>query len=775
MIYLDALITVLIPILSIVVPGVFVVPLKNMQTILLTGTRIFAWSLVISSLASFLLAFLGIPSIWLLILYVCIAVVWMFMKRAMIFRLPYAWYLLGILIPVVIGSALFMVPYLNVHDGLPTGDSQKAIYWASFINETNSLPPYDQSSRLLNRDPVDFYTPALHSLTGFIMNLTPHPYVAVGVFSIVVAIAVAWVAATLSQELFRHYPYIIPPVITAFLVLTNIRFLRYLREPGYHFQNVVGEFFLFVLLLLSIRLMQKFRWNEAILFVLTGLTLVFTHQFSAFIAAFMLLPVFLVYVVRSFPAIREYLWHHTLAFAVLLMGTVLFVIFSVIIGLHEKLPHLFTLTPHLASQVLPLSQNPVMMGTTWLFLGVAGLILMIAQVKKHHSHHAATWAFIGATAMLLLLSQGPNIFIDIPPVRALFYSVIPLSIAGSYIVGKMFMYVSRTPGTLTRATYVALTALLIFLPGAVNVGQAFESASHTVRTNSTFLPEYEAIIDTIRSRATTTEQAVLTDDYNRRSSSWLILSNQPMFTRIAADLERQMAEAKQSPQRYELYLRQLDYEKIFSLGSRPEIIHLLDKHDIRWVTGVANRSETSFMHNPALSAVAYGADVTLFERTKEHACPETSRCAWLTRASTLVNDIGDGEDVFEHLPASIRASRVSEQQFDGEETFRLTSAPTIQLSFNVGDYVQILWDQEHTTQPDISLEVLVDFTVKPNTVTLTTSTGYSVPLIDQQSIIRIPKEHVVVNDKGFVTFTVENPSESLVGIDLIALGLARVP
>ncbi|MFH1353908.1 MAG: hypothetical protein ABIH36_01345 [bacterium] len=661
---------------------------------------------------------------------------------------------------------IFSVLFFLYHDGLPTGDSQKAIIWANQILGTKKLPDYSPSQQLLNRDPVDFYTPGLHVITAFVMWFAPalsiNPLTSVGLLAILLSLIAAFIAAAIAWQIFPQKTHPILLLLPTFLTLTHFRFLRYLKEPGYHFQNIAGEVLLFGLLFFAIRLIKKWRTREAIFFITVAVALIITHQFSAFIAAFALLPALLIFMISH----KKYL-------TPFLLGLVLIVIVGCSLGLQQKIPHLFTATPHLLDLTPNILDYPQTMGIIWFLTGTAGLILMIKKTSAKQKTDLPAAVFILGTIIILLLSQGPRLGLDIPPVRALLYSVIPLSITASYFVLKLTEYIKQiSRAGLRRLAFITLT-LFIIIPAASSTAKAY-NISHTIRTNSTLTQGQLALIDYLKKQS---GGAVLIDDYNRRSASWLVLSGHSMYTRIASDLSRQMDEAHQSAERKSLYLKQLDFEKIFSLGGQPAIAQLMNKHNITWLTGIEKSSSTGFQYNPALAEVTRADDVTLYQAAGgagKTPGVEEAPTHWLLRASTLANDIGDDEDTFEHLQASLRSTRLSEPEYDGRHTFRTTTSPFIPLQFNVGDYVSVLWDKEKTGRPDTSLELVV-LASAGSPVQIITPTGTCLPLPLDGTPVKIGARDVPFDDKGFITIIIDNPLQQPINIDLIALGPARTP
>lgn len=253
-----------------------------------------------------------------------------------------------------------------------------------------------------------------------------------------------------------------------------------------------------------------------------------------------------------------------------------------------------------------------------------------------------------------------------------------------------------------------------------------------------------------------------------------------MFTRIAADLQQQMEEAHQSKLRMELYLKQLDFEKIFSLGSMPEITHLFAKHDIGTVTGITNTSQTAFMHNQALAPVAVADDITLYAPTNKRMdrmnCAASPECTFLMRPSTLANDIGDTQDTFEHLQASVRSARLSEPRVVSATTYREVTASSIPLQFNVGDYTRVLWDPNKTGRPETSLTFMIYFTAPYSGLSLRTPSGSVVPILaSKHATVELRQDLIRIDERGFVPLMLINPTHKRIGIDMIALGPSLIP
>ncbi len=720
---------------------------------LAAGARTILWSYSMLILLGMAGLSAGIPVQLVGILALMASIFWAYTEKRHVYTRTFIWHAMAILIPILAAVFLLAIPFFRIHDGLPTGDVQKAIVWARQSLATHSLPQYAASVDLLNRDPVDFYTPGLHSLVALIMSFSPEGLVTIGLFALVSAVCVAWIASAVTAEVIPNASSPLPALLAAVFTLTQYRFLRYVREPGYHFQNLVGELLLFGMIFTALRFVRKKEKQDAMLFIACGSALFFSHQFSAFIAFFALTAMAAAFLMEKHAHIARALrTYRSIAIAIAVTCGI-GLVFGYSLGLADKLPAIFTTTPHLASLLPPIADYPLTMGEAWFFAGLAGMALLIKEER---------YLFVAASLAILVLSRGPAIGIDIPPVRALFYLAVPFSVAAAYAVSRMVSLISRTyAGNLRIAAFALFTVALITALGST-VQRSYASLSHTVRTNSTLTAEQLYLIEQVR---TYEDGGILVDDYNRRSSSWLVLSGKPMVTRIAADLERQMEESIQSPLRRALYEKQLDYEKILGLGSMPIVADLAKRNNIAHITGIENASESALQHNPALIPRDRAGDITMYSVRKSDTeqCNDTA-CAFLLARATLANDIGDDMDTFEHLQASIRTARLSEPNIAGNTTYRTTNAPVIPLAFNVNDYVRVLWGSQ-------DMQLMISFVHPVPGLTISGIAGEPIPLpVQSHSIVKVPKDFLHIDEKGFVRIFIHNPSELEIPIDLIALG-----
>lgn len=624
---------------------------------------------------------------------------------------------------VSVTIVVLSLPILTVQRGLPTGDVQKSIFWAERIRATDRPPDYDEALAF-NRDPEDFSIPGLHSLTAAVSELSGDPLRGPAWFSLLAAILLAGLAASLAALLSSSSYHL--STLAFVMAATNVRFLRYAQAPGYHYQNLIGELFLLLALLF---LLQAVGGRGGMRFVaLAGLTaavLPLVHQFTAFLALLMLPAVFVTLLVKYRREIFTLLSTLSLARRRTLLGATLIAAVATLAALARgplinKLPHLLSTAPHLSSSVISPWFIPVLLGAPFFFLGAVGALIAVIRVLKRDLE----WRFLLLllwVGLLLALSQGARFFLDIPSARTLFYVAIPLAVlaalAASSAVERIASLWPRAAGSLVP---LALALLLAPTAGA-SLNERLQSIDVRLQSNSTlthatlellaWLKEHPPLCVNESAPARCAD-ALLIDDWNQRRTTWTILSPYRMLTRVGPDLAVIAREAGQSDQRRTQYETLLDFEKIYALGNSPDIIPLLERHGIAFLVGVNGLSRDVFVNNPALEVAYENLEVTLFvlrdeERTRHSPSGSAAEDAVLLDRTTLANDVGDAEDIFASLPVSLLAPRISDTKLEKRRTFRDIESAVSSIGLNVGAFVPNLWDADGDRVVDAQVELVL--------------------------------------------------------------------
>lgn len=686
------------------------------------------------------------------------------------------------------------LPLRTVQQDLPTGDVQKSIFWGQRILETKKLPTYREALRF-NRDPVDFATPGLHALTAAVIALSGDPFRGPAWFSFVAGILLAGLASALAAQLSSFNPQL--STLAFVFAATNIRFLRYVLAPGYHYQNLIGELlFLLAFLFLIQAVGGRAGTHLVALAGLSAVTLPLVHQFTAFLALLTLPVVFAFLAVKYRREVSSIL--ATLPPA---KRRVLFIVAGIVIlaafegfargPLLEKLPQLFTVTPHLQAYVIHLSAIPFLLGVPFFLLGAVGSFIAVVSMLRRELEWR--WVLLLLwVGLLLALSQGARWVIDIPSARTLFYVATPLAALAALAA---FSAVERIAALWPRAKHllvpVALSLLLAPTAGA-SLNTRLQNIDHGLQTNSTLTRPTLELIEWLSKNPPRCESkaaapcadAILVDDWNQRRTTWALLSSYRMLTRVGSDLAVIAREAGQSDQRRTQYEALLDFEKIYSLGNSPVISPLLERHGIALLVGVNNLSRDVFANNPALKIVYQNEEVTVFAQRREQTQGQHANATaaediqHLLDRTTLANDVGDAEDVFARLPVSVLAPQISAAQQTPEMTFREIQSAVSSIGLNVGSYVPNLWDANGDRVLDAPVELMIRAVgngalgriTRGNTVFL----KFALPADEKTHVLRarIPKGALPIDEQG-LAFVALRLDKGPLRVDLVAARFVR--
>lgn len=668
------------------------------------------------------------------------------------------------------------LPLFSIHHQLPTGDVQKAIYWANDILQNNRLPDY-QNSVDLNRDPSDFLTPGLHALTAAIIKIGGDGFYSTAWFSFWAGIILACLAVTITALIGKEEK---TQILVFFFAATNIRFLRYVFYPGYHYQNLIGEILLiaaFYLFLFGIDKWKSDRKKNKLLAPFGGalfclLLLPLVHQFTAFLAAFAgvaIIIALLIILRRNIGSFIKTNWKiTTIAGVVGLLSIIVVIFFS---PLTHKLVALFNFHPHLKPFTISLLDYPATFGVTFFLLGLSGLITVycFSENRKNISRILlATFALV-----FLLLSQGANLFVDIPSARTLFYACIPLAIFAGIFLAEIIAIGKNKIG---RSSFIILAITIAISTHANATIQQLAATNHSTRVNASLTSDTLDMLAFLKNFPADKKTNFLVDDWNRRRLTWGILSPLNMVARIGGDFGVIGKESGQSALRKRLYDTGLDYEKIFMLGNNPIVANLLEKHNIKLIGTAADASADTFKYNPYLSSVYTNTETTIYAFQPPPAgTPKDSEADFLLRPGTIANELGDSEDTQAYSAVSVNATRLTDPIYRNDRTLREIQSADGTIRLNVGTYVGPLWDPTNTGKINLPLKLLIR--LQENGVTaLLYSNGQEVANLETEKNNKysdkafiIPAGTLSYNNKGFIELKLVIKHGPLV-LDLVAVG-----
>jgi hypothetical protein len=672
--------------------------------------------------------------------------------------------------------AFLTLPLFTVHRQLPTGDIQKAIYWANDILQNNRLPNYQQSLAL-NRDPSDFITPGLHTLTAVVIKTGGNQFSSPAWFSFWTGIILATLGVALTTLISTNN---IAQLLVFFFASTNIRFLRYVFYPGYHYQNLIGEILLFLAIYLLIFAIDKWQSSHqktaviisvsVALFCLLLLPLV--HQFTAFLTAFVALGLIITLLLILHARIGALIKTNKRIFSLLTVATLIVTIIIIFFSpLTKKLSAIFNLHPHLKPFTISLMDYPSTFGVTFFLLGLTGLLMTYFVIKEKRSIQRILLATI--CLIFLFVGQGSNLFIDIPSARTLFYACLPLSIFAGLFLTEILTLKTKKAGP---PSFIIIAVAIAIATQANSISQQLIATNHSTRVNASLTKDTLDMLAFLKQTATDKKENFLIDDWNRRRLTWGILSPFNMITRIGGDFGVIGQESNQSLLRKKLYDTGLDYEKIFMLGNNPIIANLLVSQNIKLIGTSADASAETFKYNPYLTSTFTNAETTIYSfQVPAPNEPKDSEADFLLQPATIANELGDTEDTQAYSAISITATRLSDPIYRNDRTLREIQSNDGTIHLNIGTYVKPLWDPTGSEKINLPLKLLIRLynngasaVIKYNGNELANIETKETKKYTDEAII-IPANTLSYNKKGFVDLSLNIKKGPLV-LDLIAVG-----
>ncbi|MDO8512162.1 MAG: hypothetical protein Q7S57_02725 [bacterium] len=751
----------------------------------IAGSLGIAWTIFYSFVISFVHIGLSVPVIGIfsvLPIIICLAVP-PYRRHALVVIKTISWPQKRFAFLYVLIILFLTLPIFTVHHQLPTGDVQKAIYWANNILQNNRLPNY-QSSLNLNRDPSDFLTPGLHSLTAVVIKTGGDQFVSTAWFSfwagiILAALGVA-ITALISTDAKTQ-------LLVFFFASTNIRFLRYVFYPGYHYQNLIGEILLVTGLFLFLFTISKWQITHNYKKLITPLAvslfclllLPIVHQFTAFLATFVALGLIITLLIFFRTSIFVLIKHNPKISAII---TVLFLAMAIIViffsPLTKKLSALFNLHPHLKPFTISLLDYPSTFGVTVFLFGLVGLLVTYIFAKERKNIFRVLLATF--CLVFLFLGQGSKLFIDIPSARTLFYACLPLSIFAGIFLSEIIAIGKNKIGSSVfinhHSSFIILAIAIAIATQTNSASQQLIATNHSTRVNASLTPETLDMLSFLKQTTTDKKENFLIDDWNRRRLTWGILSPFNMITRIGGDFGVIGKESKQSPLRKKLYETGLDYEKIFMLGNNPIIANLLVKQNIKLIGTAVGASTDTFKYNPYLTSAFTNTETTIYSFQAPDANePKDNESDFLLQPATIANELGDSEDTQAYSAISVTATRISDPLFRDDRSLREIQSNDGSIHLNVGTYVKPLWDPSDTKKINTPLKLLIRLQnngataiIKYNGQEITNLETEKNNQYADKSII-IPADTLSYNNKGFIDLNLNIKHGPLV-LDLIASG-----
>ncbi len=421
-----------------------------------------------------------------------------------------------IVLVAIIFSCIFFIEKNNFS---PNGDSYMSVLWANIIQNDQSIPDYSVYSSEWNKPGSTYFTPFLH------INLAIYSWISgiSTVYSVILINSICFIflflALFITCRLLDRNSGFIAGII---FILFSGRVLRYLILPGYHYQNLLGDFLLvfsiFLLLVIAQKKPNNSKKEIAILFFLL-MALYYTHQLSFFVA-FWIIILPLTYFIIKITNPKH---------LIVIVGAVSLAAIIIFLSSHKFLLELFYATfiyldPLHISEVKSITEYPALILNGELFL-IAGLGIFLYIIgllnKKLNLRDKNLLLIVYQCLLLLILSFGPLIHLNIPPIRILWYIEYPLIILVSFFSVKFLRYSNL--GRITKILIIlSLIVLIFYSSGTLNKNQYLKNNEvyNVFDTDSGFDESLEEVANFIATNFSE-GKVIMLDNRRFRSVLWI--------------------------------------------------------------------------------------------------------------------------------------------------------------------------------------------------------------------------------------------------------------
>ncbi len=366
---------------------------------------------------------------------------------------------LTFILAAIVGTALHFWPVFT-HQGLPGGDSAITVLWSRIIERDQSLPDYGAISRLWLTDTSiwnlygTYLTPLLHSSFYLLTAVSGVSDLAlVAIFAVLTWIGIL----ILLYRIVRRAGRFEALAAVALISLGGLRTYRYFFETGFHFQNLVGDMVILLFLFAALLILGSDRdskWRRYLLLLAVApFVTFFFHQLSAavlLLTLILLLPValFEIRIPKESIIRRKNL---LIALALMISGAVLLVFVFNTPFIADMVQNLTSATDVEPAAVSPWALYGTLLGPLLWYLGLAGTGIMIGALildwtqrrrglgrieigRRTRDLSLLGVAWLSAT---LLLSRTPELGLNLPGTRFLWYATYPLAM--NAVLGLAFL------------------------------------------------------------------------------------------------------------------------------------------------------------------------------------------------------------------------------------------------------------------------------------------------------------------------------------------------
>jgi len=690
-----------------------------------------------------------------------------------------------ILLFVLLFSIALKAYPLYYFGGFPYGDTDMAVFWGLKTIKSHMIPDYSYASTFGLR-PSDISTPGLHMHLASVGLLTNIPLVFVsGIIVVFLSLAGSLLIYAITYQLTQNRKEAI--LATLFLSCT-LPFLRYTNKPGEHYQNLMGEVFILLIIVLFLIGANKKRFSPYIAAFVCMATLVTIHALSTFIFAFIFLGMASAVIIFKGKEVKELVRTHTLhisIFSILLISTSIFLILGPQRILLPELLKKFMGSPPQQILLVPLTQYSLFLGKTYLPMAFVGAFSIFCAKKVLHKEEKFRYTCLLLwIAAIFFLTQGPRFGIGIHPARVIYYLAPPLALLASigayYFLEKLkrILYLGNRRIILGCLTIVIIGAPV--LEAGYSMSNTFEFVKVSPRACNLDAETY-GIVKWLEGN--TSEYDKILVDYIRSGRlEWLLASGRRVSIRMGwwdmfVIVQREYA-SDPRPETFVAYKSQRDFNKIFMMGNNPISLFLLKEHNFTYLVTTRDSMDI-FSTNPFLilaletqSYIIYKVDLGANVSIEEHD-------EFLLSPLTLANDLGDSDDFLAGSEVFLDPLGRWRKNYTQNTTTQINTNTTLSVYFDVYDYVSSVWDRDGDGHPDEELRLLlryfdngVDFSVHYLTEEATLEQVGSVSGNDtgEFEIVEFKVGDVVSLKEWLVSFEIRTKNASAFILDWVAMG-----
>lgn len=496
---------------------------------------------------------------------------------------------------------------------MPGGDSYVAMFFAKVIESSNSIPNYPSMAEKLGRPTSAIFTPSLHFFLYFFKTLCGVSFeISIVFLTIFLSTISIFLIFIISKKITKDSTASFFSAL--FVGIGSPAILRYTNVPGFHYQNLFGDF----LLLLNIYFLYFFlkspRISNFLISLLTFLGLLFYHQLSTFIFLWVVLAESVFYVVFFKKRFLKISLIKKIFFPILILIPISIYLTS--IGGLDFFFSIFNYSSNKVDLMPSLFEYSYYSGSIVFFLSFVGVIFIIHSLYKKINIFGNSFLLIWLCTFLLLI-QAPKFYIPLHPIRILYYLWMPMSILGGISVSKI-VNVSKKDftkrGRTHRINMFILIGVIVLSPMAqVSFDYTLKKYYYDFYSSSLLNKETIMAASYITNKEIEDSEKIVFDYSNWRGGIWLLpLTMKPVSGRIGDQID---LFEKNHPSRayYE------DLNLIFETESEYQRSKLLDKYNITHIYAVRGKYPKSLSIDPNLKKVNETKHILVFQVQKQNS------------------------------------------------------------------------------------------------------------------------------------------------------------